>query len=249
MIDSKIFKKYIEHLNKQSSLAGLDKVVQNYLKLLDCGEFTYVYYPPDFPINQNIIHQFSSPGVYAWHRRFAEEHYEDVDTIGKKVRQSLTPIIWDLEKEIKEHSGSVKTMFSESIQFGFRKGVSIPIHSFDSSIAIFVIHFPENMNDINDQLELQMLVHQFILYYHNCIFHYFKAKEFREIIEPLTQREAECLKLMMKKYSAKQISEFLDITPRTVEFHIKNINSKLNCKNKYYSIEKARALKLFELAS
>jgi len=47
----------------------------------------------------------------------------------------------------------------------------------------------------------------------------------------LTPREKEIIKLIVKELSTKQIAELLEISPRTVDTHRKNILTKLNAKS------------------
>ena len=55
----------------------------------------------------------------------------------------------------------------------------------------------------------------------------------------LTDRQQECLFLLIRGKSAKQIANILAVSLRTVEDHIIKIKQKLNCYNKSQLIEKA----------
>ena len=55
----------------------------------------------------------------------------------------------------------------------------------------------------------------------------------------LTERQQECLSLLIRGKTAKQIANILDISLRTVEEHIIKIKQKLNCYNKSQLVEKA----------
>ena len=49
------------------------------------------------------------------------------------------------------------------------------------------------------------------------------------IPKSLTQREMECLRLLKNNVTSKTIANRLEISNRTVDFHLTNIKSKLNC--------------------
>lgn len=53
----------------------------------------------------------------------------------------------------------------------------------------------------------------------------------------LTKREAECMFLLLKGKSINTIAEVLKLSPRTVEFYLKNMKIKLNCHTKFELIE------------
>ena len=52
-----------------------------------------------------------------------------------------------------------------------------------------------------------------------------------DLLEPLTEREIEVLKLIAKEYNSQEIAELLIISKHTVESHRKSILRKLNVKN------------------
>ena len=47
-----------------------------------------------------------------------------------------------------------------------------------------------------------------------------------------TEREAECMNLMLQSNTANRIAEVLHISKRTVEYYILNMKLKLNCRTK-----------------
>jgi len=65
-----------------------------------------------------------------------------------------------------------------------------------------------------------------------------------QLIEFLTERELEILRLLAARLSSREIAEELTISMHTARTHIKNIYSKLNAHNRVQAIERARALNL-----
>ena len=54
-----------------------------------------------------------------------------------------------------------------------------------------------------------------------------------------SQREMQCLKLLLQGKSAKEIARILDLSPRTVEFYIRNMKKKTHCRTRSELILKA----------
>ncbi len=59
---------------------------------------------------------------------------------------------------------------------------------------------------------------------------YYLKKPWEEIY--LTQREAECVQLCLMGKSMKQVGVDLDLSPRTIEFYLKNIKEKMGIRKK-----------------
>lgn len=55
---------------------------------------------------------------------------------------------------------------------------------------------------------------------------------------PLTQRESECLKLVAQGKTDGEIGQILDISPRTVRFHVGNAKSKLGVATRIQAVAK-----------
>jgi LuxR family maltose regulon positive regulatory protein len=64
------------------------------------------------------------------------------------------------------------------------------------------------------------------------------------LIEPLSDRELEVLRLLASNLSAPEIAEELVIAVSTVRSHIKHIYGKLDAHSRYEAIEQARKLDL-----
>ena len=64
------------------------------------------------------------------------------------------------------------------------------------------------------------------------------------LIEPLTDRELDVLRLMAEGLKYKEIAERLYISLNTVRYHVKAIYGKLNTSNRIYAIELARKIRI-----
>ncbi len=64
------------------------------------------------------------------------------------------------------------------------------------------------------------------------------------LVEPLTEREREVLRLLVQGASNREIAEYLVLSVNTVKKHVSNICSKLGVQSRTQAIAKARALDL-----
>ncbi len=60
----------------------------------------------------------------------------------------------------------------------------------------------------------------------------------------ITQREKDCIDLLIKGFSMKMIANELAISPRTVEYYLQCIKIKIGCSSKYYIADFFRKLQL-----
>ncbi len=67
---------------------------------------------------------------------------------------------------------------------------------------------------------------------------YFLGEKYKGIY--FTQREAECLVHLLKGATIVSAAASLGLSPRTVEFYVKNMKLKLNCATKAELLEKVR---------
>jgi RNA polymerase sigma factor (sigma-70 family) len=66
-----------------------------------------------------------------------------------------------------------------------------------------------------------------------------------ELLEQLSEREREVLRLIAEGYVNREIAQLLTITTGTVKKHLEHIYSKLDVHNRTSAVARARALKLF----
>lgn len=124
---------------------------------------------------------------------------------------------------------------------GFRviHGMKAPYLDEKQNIIGINCHFQDvtHLNSINkDHLIFQP---DYVMYNDNkCeqFCYLFLETEEKDI---LSEREKECLFFLLRRKTAREISEILCLSPRTVEDHIDNIRHKLNCSSKSDLIEKA----------
>ena len=64
------------------------------------------------------------------------------------------------------------------------------------------------------------------------------------LVEPLTERELQVLRLLPSHYSYRQIAEHLFVSPNTVKSYVKSVYRKLDAERRSDAVDKARALGL-----
>ena len=70
-------------------------------------------------------------------------------------------------------------------------------------------------------------------------------KSGKSLVDPLSPRELEVLRLVMAGYSNQEIAELLVVSMNTVRTHLKHLYSKLNVDSRTRAIARARELNFF----
>jgi DNA-binding CsgD family transcriptional regulator len=120
---------------------------------------------------------------------------------------------------------------------GIKDGISLPVHGPCGAIAILCFA-SNNFLDINPEDEefLQLVA---ILSLQR-IKQYFAKKSINNGKAPtLTEREIECLGFVLEGKTNWEISVLMGISPRTVQFHIANCQSKLGANNRIQAAVRA----------
>lgn len=154
---------------------------------------------------------------------------------------NILPITWeDLRKlPLPDGRWDLKTLDAAS-SHGLKLGLSVPIHTSLSESAIFSLA----SNQINtmqaNKAELSMpYAHLFGAYLHESVRRVFRDKSIPLSHVKLTEREKQCLMWAAEGKTTWETSQILNISERTVIFHLQNVTKKLNVSNRSHAVARA----------
>lgn len=244
--------KQLERLEQQlaqaTSLKECDGVLTRYLKEKNITTFSFTYYAYHPHSSNRLKHDICSENFKSWHEHYLEEQYNNIDSTLSFVYKAHLPIYWNLKQQLAQASNKAeRKMREDSIAFGADSGLSIPIHGPKNNFAILLL---VQMQKETCHLQNAPIQYEFFIAAH-YYYHYIQAHLLNEVSEQtsfsLTHREIQCLLLIAKDFSVKEIAQTLELSTRTINFHIQKINKKLGTKNKYQSLAKAIQLQLLTL--
>lgn len=207
------------------------------LKQYNISMFTYTFYSLNPHSKEKIKYDACSENYIGWHQHYLAEHYDEIDTTHNTVNKNSLPVFWDLREQVKSaKTQKEKQMRLDSIKFGVIKGLSIPLHGIHEDYANFLVAQNKNETCLEKWEEIQYDIFIIAHYYHSYIqkFIFEDPDSFNESC--LSQREMQCLLLTAKQCSVEYIANELNISVRTVNFHLQNINKKLGTRNKHQSV-------------
>lgn len=218
----------------------LDMILQNQLAKMGIYTFSFTYYSRHTNSLNKLKHDFASANFRIWHQHYLDQHYEEVDSTLEKVHQSNLPTFWDLQQQLKEAKTlRERQMRLDSIAFGAVKGLSIPIHGPQEDFASFLVVQMQGENCLEHWQKLQYELFLIGYYYYSYLQPLLLKTKKPEQNNQLNKRHAQCLHLIAQQYSVKDIAKKLNITERTVNYHIQRLNKKMGTKNKHQSVIKA----------
>ena len=235
-------------LAASQTLNDCDKALVSYLKTRGIKTFSFTYYAYHPSSKNKLKYDICSDNFSLWHQHYLSEQYNYIDSTLNFVYQNHLPIYWDLKQQLKAAKNETeRKMRQDSIDFGATSGLSIPIHGPNNNFATLVLVQMKGeklgLNQAILQYELYLAAHH---YYHyiqpHLLSHLSKEKQYS-----LTEREIQCLLLIAKGFSVKAMAQNLELSERTINFHIQKLNKKLGTRNKYQSLAKALELDMLTL--
>lgn len=230
------------------NLDQLNQTLEEYLKSYGITMFAFTYHSY-YPNSQNKLkYDYSTSNFAPWHKHYNEQNYEEIDSTLDVVYRTNLPTYWNLNEQLKNAKNErERQMRLDSIAFGTRQGLSIPIHGPHEDFAILVLVQMHDQNCLDDWQRLQYGFFTTAYYYYSYV-----RKILLKTVKPvpkhqLNQREIQCLTLIAKQYSIEAIATTLNITQRTVNYHIQRLNKKLGAQNKYQAVIKALNIGLIQL--
>ncbi|ARG96589.1 helix-turn-helix transcriptional regulator [Legionella micdadei] len=241
-------KQFENELAQANLINQCDHALERYLNKKGITTFSFTYYAYHPNSANKLKYDMSSANFKDWHKHYLAEHYHGIDSTLSFVYNSHLPIYWDIKQQLTQAiSATERKMRLDSIAFGTKAGLSIPIHGPQNNFAILLLVQMQNEQSILQQQGLQYeLFVAAHLYYHYIQIHLLNETQEKQSFR-LTQREIQCLLLIAKHYSVKQMAQLLELSERTINFHIQKINKKLGTKNKYQSLAKALEEQLLTL--
>jgi DNA-binding CsgD family transcriptional regulator len=172
--------------------------------------------------------------------------YRRVDPVAQHCRTRSTPIIiGQPNATIGVDDENLKAFVREATKAGLASGVAVPIHGLSSEWGMLILSSDESPESIREKVirttpyvaflatHLQEAVRRIVIG--------------RDAILPnfrLTKREKECLLWSAEGKTSWETARILNISERTVIYHVQNVITKLNVSNRTQAVGRAAAMLL-----
>lgn len=183
-----------------------------------------------------------------WREVYRDRNFHQIDPVLSESRSRVSPFLWvDLMRSGKLGGAEMEFM-NVAHEFGLTNGITVPIHGPRRDFALVSLACDECETEFRRHVEMHKhTLHIFSIYYHEAIQEFAARAARNDQTITLTPRELECLRWTARGKSSWETSVLLNISERTVNFHISNTMRKLSVFNKTHAVAKAVSLGLTEL--
>lgn len=233
---------FIAELNIASDYRHIQKICTAFCHYFGFDYFIYAARIPTSLVTPQYIIINGYPDV--WRNHYVESDYIMIDPTVSHCFSKITPIYWEhVVKTTCKEDTSVNKLFSEADEIGLRNGISFPIHCIHGETAMFSIATTVIANKSRHHIQQTIATgHLFASYVHEAITRVPDSGLLAKINADLTKREKECLLWTTEGKTSWEISRILNISERTVVFHLNNAVRKLNVCNKQHAVARAISL-------
>lgn len=173
----------------------------------------------------------------AWQTRYQEQNYLAIDPTVRHAMRSLLPVIWSDELFL-----PARELWEDAHSFGLNVGWAQPSRDENGVVGMLTLaRSGESLSDTELQNKGTRMA-WFAQVAHLGMSRLLCAKAMPETQVRLFYREVEILKWTGDGKTSGEISDILNISERTVNFHIGNAMVKLNAPNKIAAVVRAAML-------
>jgi DNA-binding CsgD family transcriptional regulator len=224
-----------------TSVDQLEYVLRGECTRLGFHSYIYALRVPTSYSNAQIIMLDGYPE--GWVKRYFEKAYFDVDPVMGWCVKHVVPLLWS---NLTLEPGSLaQTMMHEAAEYGLRDGVTMPVHSPQGELGILSLSVnappPEARLIAEKNLPyVQLLASQL----HQAVRRISGLMEDDD--STLTARERECLSWAADGKTSGEIAQILEITERTVNFHLNNATQKMDAISRQHAVSKAALKRMIQ---
>ncbi len=240
-----------EYIHATNAASDADVLFQIFVRKLEGLGFDKVVYSlmTDSPqLKMRAHHGVMRNYPEDWMKHYVEKKYTKLDPIYQTALMSRRPFSWKGVMEQTPLTAKQMRVMHEAEDAGLKSGVALSIRG--PSGEVVGVGVASDVRDVNvgeDALsEIYAIVNQF----HICYTSKIRVAEEPALLQPypsLTEREKEILVWCAKNKSNEAIGCILNISRKTVDFHLGNAFKKLQERSRITAVLKACHLGLITI--
>ena len=235
-----IVEKFLEDVKSIDSVDNLNAILNSTLKNLGFNEWAYQY--KNETSTAFVLGDFPPE----WVDYYLDSNFSEIDPIILDGQRQATAFQWSELISRLQLADCQKSFMNEARDVGLADGVGVPVNHSNQKNAMLTMVTGETTNNLNKTFKhLQAEIHLITLIYHQYVQDIMQQETFVQVA--LTQREKEVLKWASLGKTSWETSAILNISERTVNFHIENARKKLSASSKQHAVIKALINKIINI--
>jgi len=228
----------IEALERAESVDEIHRICSTLCKLFGFDHFAYVARIPVSLAKPYMCYVSGFPEE--WRDRYLGLGYLQIDPVVNHCLKHVTPLPWDSLRPPEKGDKPVRQFMGEAGEFGLKSGVSLPMHGGIGETALLSLTSNESpeksQSRIREALPFLFLISAYV---HEAMRRVIANEQLDLSKADLTDREKECLLWAAEGKTSWETAQILNISERTVIFHLQNAAKKLNVVNRQHAIARA----------
>lgn len=216
------FQEFVDALETATDEEGFERVASRVIRRLGFERFAYLRIADDAPA-------LLSSYPRSWTKRYFHLRYQKIDPVVQRAAKEYDLFAWG-GAPIMAGAKEQQRFFDEAATFGIKSGITVPIRMGFGRIAAFTVATAETIAGTDRLLAETTDVLRLIgLYFHAHVSVRLDRPRGRPLDgAALTQRERQCLSWVACGKTISDVAVLVQITPRTVVFHLENARRKLD---------------------
>lgn len=213
--------------------------LQSSLRLFcETMQFKWFIYAVQLPVSVAKPYIFSINGYpEGWIEFYQDNNGLAIDPVIQHISKASEPVFWH---DISVSGPEALKFMDEAKRFGLKKGLSISARGAKGDLAVLSLatdELDDNQRAVRD--ELTMAMQWYMPRLHSGVHKLILDRLSPTMDVDLTRREQSCLRWAGDGKTSMETAKLLNISERTVVFHLKNAAKKLQAKNRIEAYAKA----------
>lgn len=162
---------------------------------------------------------------------YTAQGWDRIDPVVQQIHKARTPFWWVETGKLSALTRYQRKFFNECRELGVHTGLTIPIRGIDGSVDLISLS-----RRSSEKWQMALADHAYLLSFQYWI-RYCELVDKQKTPDPiLSAQEIECLLWCKEGKTNWEIGEIMQISEKTVEFHVTNIIRKLGAANRMSAV-------------
>ncbi len=229
---------FIDVLSKANAVEDIHEICSGFCYFSEFEHFIYGARMPTSLTQPSFIYVSGYPGE--WRERYLERNYLSIDPVVAHCARSSLPINWRDVAPLEKKDKVVREFMGDVRDHNLKSGISFPVHTSRGESAMFSLAASDDHKKAKARIDAASPnAVLFTAYLHEAVRKVFAKAPLSVSQIKLTAREKQCLLWAAEGKTTWETARILNISERTVIFHVQNAAEKLNVVNRQQAIARA----------